>query len=135
MKQNINEVKRMQQLAGLIKEAQLNENIDVTYCREGSDNSVDTYKAVEFIKQTLINRGYNLPEDFYEEMYEEGENGNLLAIYDPNSPYSKGYEDYPTIDYYETFNEEKAMDIAKKYINWMIEDGDLDAESIEDFKQ
>jgi hypothetical protein len=126
MKQQINEIKRMQQLAGLIKESQLNEDTDVTYGREEGENSVDVAVAINFIKQTLENRGYNVPNEVLEHMYENGAIGDLFSTEDPS---------YPQLDYYETFNEEKAMEMAREYVDMMINNGDLDAESIEDFKQ
>jgi len=115
MKKQINEIKRMQQLAGLIKESQLNEDIDVTYGREEGENSVDVAVAINFIKQTLKNRGYNVSEEILEDMYENGATGDLFSTEDPNDP---------QLDYYETFNEEKAIEMVREYIKAMIKYGD-----------
>jgi len=115
MKKQINEIKRMQQLAGLIKESQLNEDIDVTYGREEGENSVDVAVAINFIKQTLKNRGYNVSEEILEDMYENGATGDLFSTEDPNDP---------QLDYYETFNEEKAIEMVREYIEAMIKYGD-----------
>jgi hypothetical protein len=122
MKQPINEIRRMQQLAGLIKEGQLNEDIDVTYDPEEGDG-VDSRKAIEFIKQTVRKEGYNIPNEIFDDMYNAAYDANFLSI----------YRDKP-LEYYKTFNIKKAMETARKYIDDMIEDGDLDAESIEDFR-
>ena len=114
MKKQINEIKRMQQLAGLIKESQLNEDIDVTYGREEGENDVDVDKAISFIKQTLKNRGYNVPEIILDDMYENGAIGDLFSTEDPNDP---------QLDYYETFNEEKAIEMAREYVDMMKQSG------------
>ena len=113
MKKQINEIKRMQQLAGLIKESQLNEDIDITYGRD-EDNDVDTDVAISFIKQTLKNRGYNVPEVILDDMYENGVAGDLFSTEDPNDP---------QLDYYETFNEEKAIEMAREYVDMMKQSG------------
>ena len=126
-KQPLNkEFKRMQRLAGIITESQLNEDTDVTYGREEGKNSVNVAVAINFIKQTLKNRGYNVPNEVLEDMYENGATGDLFSTLHPS---------YPQLDYYETFNEEKAMEMAREYVDMMINNEDLDAESIEDFKQ
>ena len=111
MKKQINEIKRMQQLAGLIKESQLNEDIDITYGREEGENSVDVSKAINFIRQTLERRGYDVPEEILEDMYENGVTGDLFSTEDPNDP---------QLDYYETFNEEKAIEMVREYIDMII---------------
>jgi hypothetical protein len=125
MKQQINEIKRMQQLAGLIKESQLNEDIDITYGREEGENDVDVDKAISFIKQTLKNRGYNVPEIILDDMYENGAIGDLFSTEDPNDP---------QLDYYETFNEEKAIEMTREYVDMMKQsNGELLALADEDY--
>ena len=139
MKQPINEIKRMQQLAGIISESQLNEDIDVTYGREEGENAVDNSVAISFIKQALKNRGYNVPEAILDDMDENGATGDLFSTEDPNDP---------QLDYYETFNEEKAIEVVNENIEKMIKYGDRELlalgdedytlpdniNSIEDFK-
>jgi hypothetical protein len=55
MKQQINEIKRMQQLAGLIKESQLNENLFYIHDEEGMEEPIGPFTLdqakVELAKQ------------------------------------------------------------------------------------
>ena len=83
---------------------------DVTYGRK-ENNAVDTYKAIEFIKRTLEKKGYNVPEEIFEDMYENGVVGDLFSTEDLS---------YPQMGYYETFDEEKAIEIIADYILSMI---------------
>ena len=104
--------------------------IDVTYGRK-NENSVDNAKAMDFIKQTLKNRGYKIPEDILDDMDENGATGDLFSTEDPS---------YPQLDYYRTFDEDKAIEIVREYINNMVlypQYYDMlpdNIKSIEDFK-
>ena len=119
MKQ-INEIKRMQQLAGLITESQLNEEtVDITYGR--NNNSVNPRRAMDFIEYTLEKRGYDVPKEILKDMLDNGVEGDLFGVRDPNDPYTKDYTDWPTVDYYKKFNEEKAIEMVREYIDMMMQ--------------
>ena len=104
--------------------------IDVTYGRE-NENSVDVAKAMGFIKQTLKNKGYKIPEEILDDMDENASTGDLFSTEDP---------DYPQLEYYMTFDEDKAIEVVKEYIDNMVlypQYYDIlpdNIKSIEDFK-
>lgn len=103
------------------------------------ENMLTLVRLWVFIKDALRRNGYNVPEIIIRDMYSNGADGDLFSTGDPS---------YPQLDYYETFNDEKALDIARDYINTMKQEfnGELLASnddyrlpdninSLEDFKR
>jgi hypothetical protein len=179
MKKQLNEIKRMQQLAGVIKESQFNGGTTsytqwkpalVSFIQSNltddigeldmlndvlreiiadneqeladpnnqdylsevnvidNDGYVDDHKLIQFLKNTMISKGYNLPEDFWLDMKENAD----FTIGNDEVGYSKGY--------FENFDEEDALDEVEAYLDALLDDSEdypflQDINSLEDFKQ
>jgi len=149
------EFKRMQKLAGIIVENQLNEGIDLLnykgqkYTPESIKNKidmndedgilgqygpnirVDRQKFVNVLKQHVGEAGYSFPEDFWSGVEEEIYDGDMAGIFDLND-----------LKRFNNFTKEVALQLIKDAIKEFIDNDMLDefglpedTTSIEDFKQ
>lgn len=82
----------------------LNENIDVT-----DGEYVDENKIIKFLKDTMISKGYNLPEDFWLDMKENAD----FTIEDD--------EGYRNREYFENFDEDDALEEVKDYLEALLD--------------
>jgi hypothetical protein len=149
------EFKRMQKLAGIINENELNEGIDLLHydgkdytpqsiknkinmnddsgmlSKYGGPNiKVDSNKFVKVLKQYMGDAGYNFPNDFWGGVEEEIYDGDMAGIFNLNS-----------LKMFNNFTQADAIKLIKDAIEEYIQNDVLsdfglpeDTNSIEDFK-
>ena len=79
--------------------------IDKDYVDE---DYVDENKIIKFLKDTMISKGYNLPEDFWLDMKE-------------GADFSIDNEGYRDREYFENFDEDDALEEVKDYLEALLD--------------